>query len=111
MHDDSCYNADKNLICEQEESVGHKHTEACYREERVPTCGQEESAAPDESEGHVHTDSCYEKKLICGKEEDEHTLACYSDPDADIESESVWTRSVSGADLTGVWADDVAAVA
>ena len=110
-HGDACYDADGNLVCGQEESVGHTHTEACYQEERVLTCKQREDDASEESEGHVHTDACYEKKLICQKEEHEHSLICYSNPDADVESASVWSRSVSKADLTGNWADDLVAVA
>lgn len=110
-HGDACYDADGNLVCGQEESVGHTHTEACYQEERVLTCKQGEDDASEESEGHVHTDACYEKKLICQKEEHEHSLICYSNPDADVESASVWSRSVSKADLTGNWADDLVAVA
>lgn len=109
-HGDSCYDAEGNLTCEQEEAQGHTHTEACYEEESVLICGQEETA-PSEEERHVHTDSCYEEKLVCQKEEHEHSLACYSDPNADLEDASVWERSVSGVKLTGVRADDVIAVA
>ena len=109
-HGDSCYDAEGNLTCEQEEAQGHTHTEACYEEESVLICGQEETA-PSEEALHVHTDSCYEEKLVCQKEAHEHSLACYSDPNADLEDASAWERSVSGVKLTGVWADDVAAVA
>lgn len=109
-HGDSCYDAEGNLTCEQEEAQGHTHTEACYEEESVLICGQEETA-PSEEALHVHTDSCYEEKLVCQKEAHEHSLACYSDPNADLEDASVWERSVSGVKLTGVRADDVIAVA
>lgn len=109
-HGDSCYDAEGNLTCEQEEAQDHTHTEACYEEESVLICGQEETA-PSEEALHVHTDSCYEEKLVCQKEEHEHSLACYSDPNADLEDASVWERSVSGVKLTGVRADDVIAVA
>ena len=110
-HGDDCYDTDGNLVCGQEESVGHTHTEACYQEERILTCGQDEVTAPKGAESHVHEDSCYEKTLICQKEEHEHSLISYSNPDADVESASVWSRSVSKASLTGNWADDLVAVA
>lgn len=100
-HDDSCYDADGNLICNQEENPGHSHAEACYHAESVLTCGQEESAA---TEGHVHTDSCYEKILTCQLEEHEHTLACYSNPDADTDAPALPT-------LSGNAAADAAAIA
>ncbi len=107
-HGDDCYNEAGELTCGQEESQGHAHTEACYGTESVLVCGQEEGVP---SEAHVHTDACYEKKLVCGLEEHEHTLACYSDPNADVEDAAAWERSVSGAARTGIWADDAAAVA
>jgi len=50
---------------------------------------------------------CYKKTLVCQLEEHEHSLACYANPNADVESASVWEQSVSGAELTGIWADYV----
>lgn len=52
-----------------------------------------------------------EQTTYCNNETHEHTLACYSNPEADLEAVSVWENSVSGAELTGVWADDLIAVA
>ena len=72
------------------------HTpEDCY--ERVLICGQEQ-AEPAE---HVHTDDCYRTGwvLVCGQEEHQHSLACYSDPEADLESPAVWERTIP-QDLT-----------
>lgn len=40
-----------------------------------------------------------------------HTLSCYSNPDADIETNDDWEKSVSGVTLTGICSDDVIAVA
>ena len=107
-HGERCYDADGNLICELEETQGHTHTEACYAEASVLIC---EEPVSSEKVHHVHTDACYEKRLVCQEEAHEHSLACYSDPDAGIEDASVWESSVSAVERTGVWADDVAAVA
>lgn len=80
----------------------HQHGDACYEETLI--CGESENE-------HVHTEECYKKTLVCQLEEHEHSLACSANQNADVESASVWEQSVSGAELTGIWADDVLAVA
>ena len=80
----------------------HTHSDACFESRLV--CGLAES------EEHTHSDACYEEVLVCDKQEHEHTLACYSDPEADKESAAVWERSVPD-DLGDNWAKNVAAVA
>lgn len=104
-HTEECYDEDGNLICGLEENEGHQHTEECYQTENVLTCDQEES------EGHQHTAECYEQVLACGKEEHAHSLACYSDPNADVEDADTWQNSVSSVSLTGNWGSDLAAIA
>ena len=89
-----------------EEGEGaHHHTAECYEKKKELICGQEEN------DGHRHTAECYEKELICGKEEHTHTLACYSNPDADVENGDVWQTTVSSVTLTGNWGADLAAIA
>lgn len=104
-HTEECYDEDGNLICGLEENEGHQHTEECYQTEDILTCDQEES------EGHQHTAECYEQVLACGKEEHTHSLACYSDPNADVEDADTWQNSVSSVSLTGNWGSDLAAIA
>ena len=103
---DGCYTIERKLTCGKEEGEGaHHHTEECYETKRELICGQEES------DGHKHTDDCYKKELVCGKEEHKHILACYSDPNADVEDGNVWQRTVSSVTLTGNWGADLAAIA
>ena len=103
---DGCYTTERKLTCGKEEGEGaHHHTEECYETKRELICGQEES------DGHKHTDDCYKKELVCGKEEHKHILACYSDPNADVEDGNVWQRTVSSVTLTGNWGADLAAIA
>ena len=104
-HTEECYDEEGNLICGLEENEGHQHTEECYQTEDILTCDQEES------EGHQHTAECYEQVLACGKEEHAHSLACYSDPNADVEDADTWQNSVSSVSLTGNWGSDLAAIA
>ena len=103
---DGCYTTEKKLTCGMEEGEGaHHHTAECYEKKKELICGQEEN------DGHRHTAECYEKELICGKEEHTHTLACYSNPDADVENGDVWQTTVSSVTLTGNWGADLAAIA
>ncbi len=100
-HTGDCY--ESVLVCGQEESEGHAHDASCYDEAGDLTCGLEES------EGHTHTEVCYEEQLVCGMEEHTHTISCMSDETADVETASDWEKTLP--DLTGVWAEDVVAVA
>ncbi len=102
-HTEECYDADGSLICTLEESEGHTHTDECYETEQVLVCEQEES------EGHTHTDDCYETQLVCTLEEHTHTIDCMVDETADVETADVWEATLP--ELTGVWADDVVAIA
>ena len=103
---EGCYTTEKKLICGMEEGEGaHHHTAECYEKKKELICGQQEN------DGHRHTAECYKKELICGKEEHTHTLACYSNPDADVENGDVWQNTVSSVTLTGNWGADLAAIA
>ena len=103
---DGCYTTEKKLTCGIQEGEGaHHHTAECYETKKELICGQEEN------DGHRHTAECYEKELICGKEEHTHTLACYSNPNADVENGDVWQNTVSSVTLTGNWGADLAAIA
>ena len=103
---DGCYTTEKRLTCGMEEGEGaHHHTAECYEKKKELICGQEGN------DGHRHTAECYEKELICGKEEHTHTLASYSNPDADVENGDVWQTTVSSVTLTGNWGADLAAIA
>lgn len=134
VHNESCIQSERSLSCTE----AHEHTDACYETVETYGCGMAEGQGghmhgpecyetrmalicelPESGiskfgaaeELHVHTDDCYEDVLVCQEEEHTHVLACYSNPKADLESASVWEKSVSGVELTGVWADDVIAVA
>ncbi len=129
---------EKETYCGYEEHKEHTDIDGCYKYEKicpygestdkvgdvVLICGEdvvsdEQSLISEEEETHVHTDACYhthteecfEKQLICQKELHEHTLACYSNPEADVESKSYWESTMDGVKHTGIWADDLVAIA
>ena len=61
-HDDSCYDANGNLVCQRPVVRLHEHTDECYKDANL-ICGQIAY------QGHTHTDACYtwEKVLVCGE--------------------------------------------
>ncbi len=97
------------LACGQEEAEGHSHTEECFGTEKMLICGQEEAADSASAAAHVHTEDCYGLSLICELEEHSHKLQCFSDMSADLETAADWEATLPM--LSGIWADDVVAVA
>ncbi len=92
-----------------EETIApHIHTESCYAVPEVAalTCELEEN------EAHTHDFLCYGKwELVCTEEEHTHSLACFSDPEADVENEATWENMVLNMDLTGYRVEDVVTIA
>ena len=114
-HTEECM-GEPELICSLEEN--HTHSEECYTQERELICGKEEwtpdptepSVEPPTEEKHVHVATCYDWVLVCELEEHTHSLECYSDPEADLETPEVWRRSLP-AGLTEDWSENVLDVA
>lgn len=107
-HNDACFQSEQKLNCTQKESDGHAHTDACYKEVSTYVCGLEEGQ---ETGKHEHTDKCYKIVDKCDKKEHEHKLACFSDPDADVETREIWERTFEDIELTGDWSEDLIAIA
>lgn len=119
VHEAGCIQQTHTLVCPE----AHEHTEQCYETADAYICGLTEGEgahthsaacyAPEQTENraHVHSEACYEKALICEQTEHAHTLACYSNPEEDVESSAAWERSVADAELTGIWAEDVLRIA
>lgn len=123
-HGDSCYSwetvigcgleegqpeptepAEPVLACTEPVAAVHVHTEACFETvtaEPVLICT--ETGAD-----HIHTPECYE--LLCGMEAHSHGLACFSDPEADLETAEDWEATFAHVELTGNWNEDVIAIA
>lgn len=71
-----------------------------------------------ELEEHVHNDECFkmtevisDESVNCTKSEHTHTKACYSNSDADVETEADWKKTFEDVTLTGDNAVDVLAIA
>ena len=122
-HSESCYQTEDALICILEESedvldeggevlsTGHTHSNECYESTQKLICGTEESSGQIVGD-HVHVDACWEQILACYKSEHTHDQGCFADKTADVETRGEWEATLpSRSELTGVWADDVLAVA
>lgn len=131
QHTEECYAQSKVLTCElptepvepewicgesEESDVltctipegygGHAHGESCFDENGTKICPLTES------EGHQHSAICYGTwERICNLEEHTHSLACFSDPTADVETEEDWRKTFADVELTGKWPLDVLAIA
>ncbi|WP_407383173.1 SpaA isopeptide-forming pilin-related protein [Ruminococcus sp.] len=81
----------------------HTHNESCYQ--RVLDCELEEG------KDHQHDERCYQSVLVCDKTEHRHSLACYSDPKADVETSDDWERSMEHIDTSDADGAVLAAVA
>lgn len=98
------------LICQEPVVQEHIHSADCYVEEIVEEDTLTCTLAEDEN--HTHGDMCYGTwELICGLEEHSHDLACWSDPEADVETEAIWTATFAGVHLTGARDADLLAIA
>lgn len=105
-HSEACYQETQTYVCGQEEHEGHTHNDACYETVDVLVC-----ELPEE-EAHVHTtEDCYEQVFVCEEAEHTHTLICYSDQNADLETAAKWEKHLKKIGLTGDWAEDVVAIA
>lgn len=132
-HTATCYTEENRLVCSQAQVLEHIHTQDCLAEAansepltctvpagegghaHIETCYNESGTlicALAESEGHQHGTRCYGTwELNCGLEEHTHSLACYADPTADLETAEDWEQSLAGVTLNGVWAEDVLRIA
>ncbi|MBR6826285.1 MAG: CHAP domain-containing protein, partial [Oscillospiraceae bacterium] len=95
------------LICGEVQADVHVHGEECFHEaQQSLTC-----TLPEDGH-HTHNELCYGIwELRCEVEEHTHNTACYSNPEADLEVPADWEKTFADVELTGVWQQDVLAIA
>lgn len=112
-HTEACTDAETGeLTCDIPAfTPGHAHGSDCYETVPVLVCGLEvgelepapgggapeyggEEAPVEEAPVHTHVATCYEMVFICQREAHTHTLACYSDPSADVETAADWEATL-----------------
>ena len=93
----------------------HQHTEACMAQSLI--CGLAETPPAAEGEAdaaeapHIHEAACYASEYLCGQDEHLHTLACYSDPNADTETALDWQEMFAAFPRSGDLREDLTGIA
>lgn len=106
VHTDECYITEQTLICTLEENEEHSHSDECYSTVSTLICELPEG---EPAASHVHTDDCYEIIYGCGIMEHTHSVFCYADYNADIETYETWMSTLPA--LSGNISKDIVAVA
>ena len=128
-HTEECYTVEEGVfICGLEETEGHTHAETCWQAGIVFSCGMNEAdghihgaeclvEAPqlgcgkEATEGHIHGEECYDILESCPLEEHTHTVSCYSDINADLETSDDWEMSLAGLTRSSSTAENIITVA
>ena len=117
IHKDGCYETTETegseetvLTCDLTYEP-HEHTENCFsaeiieaHEEQVLVCGLSE-------EIHVHDDACYAWEVLCGYQKHVHSIECYSDETADVETPLDWQELFADYPYTGDLRRDLVGIA
>lgn len=117
IHEDSCY---ETILTEgYEETIlncdllydPHEHTESCYILEAGEICQEQVLICNLEETAHIHDDTCYTTELICDQEDHIHTLECYSDENADVETQLDWQEMFADYPYTDNTQEDLVGIA
>lgn len=103
-HTGECYHIGIGFGCGSTKD-GHVHTDACLTDETELSCGL------DSTPPHTHTEACYEALDVCPLEEHIHDETCYSNHDADLETEDDWEASLLNVNRETTTAETLISVA
>lgn len=117
IHETGCYETKKTegyeenvLICALT-TEPHTHTETCFVTEVIESHEEQILICALSEEPHVHEDACYELKIQCGYEEHVHSIECYSDQTADVETQLDWQEMFADYPYTGDLRKDLVGIA
>ncbi len=103
-HDEECYTSE--LVCGMEADI------PLTTEAQASADATDEAEEPDPTvQTHTHTDSCYKKTLACPKPEHIHTVDCFPDKTADVETVGDWLETLDDVILTNNIPENLIAVA
>ena len=116
-HEDACYQTvitesreERVLICDLV-SEPHQHTESCFVTETVAAHEEQVLICDFSEEVHTHDDTCYEWTLTCELEEHVHSIDCYSDNTADVETMLDWQEMFADYPYTGDLRENLVGIA
>ena len=81
----------------------HVHDDTCTQQICICELSEEEE--------HIHEDACYEEELVCSLEEHTHSIDCYSDETADVETPLDWQEMFADYPYTGNLREDLVGIA
>ena len=107
-HDENCH--ETKFICTLSEEA-HVHQDGCW--ETVETENGQESVliCTVSTEPHQHAEDCYESELICTEQEHVHSITCYADKTADVETQLDWQAMFADYPFTGKLSQDLVSIA
>lgn len=105
IHSEECYVKGSGFVCQSSWTEEHIHTAECVGEETELFCGKEFTLP------HTHTESCYGIAEECLLKEHIHVAECYSDINADLETQSQWEETLAGIIPNARPQDNIVAVA
>lgn len=118
-HSDDCYISE--IICGFEETVSgtlpsEEQTSLADESEVIEENTTEETTEEAEetttaAETHIHTDECYKKTLSCSLPEHTHTVECFPDKTADVETVSDWLNTIKDVEITNNIPENLIAIA
>lgn len=120
-HTDDCYTTEteteEKLVCGYEEGqvisdgAADEDGIAALEDTNTATSVAEDSSSEAVSEPvlHHHTEACYKRVLTCTIPEHTHTLECFADYSADVETDDDWEKYSVG--LSDNWNEALLAVA
>lgn len=118
-HSDDCYISE--IICGFEETVSgtlpnEEQTSLADESEATEENTTEETTEEAEetttaAETHIHTDDCYKKTLSCSLPEHTHTVECFPDKTADVETVSDWLNTIKDVEITNNIPENLIAIA
>lgn len=117
IHTQDCYDENGLLVCGLDITLAHQHDASCrmgYPDNGfIPEIGflsefdpgfQSDAPVQDpfgdidqpeeEAPKHVHTDECYQIIYGCGFEQHVHSIMCYADINADVETLDYWKQTL-----------------
>ncbi len=118
-HVEECYASE--LMCTVTDAVTEDSSESTLPSENDGTSEKSEDAtdASEEkttetltsTEYHVHSDECYKKTLSCSLPEHTHTVECFPDKTADVETVSDWLNTIKDVEITNNIPENLMAIA
>ena len=116
-HEDSCYETQTTvgseetvLVCDLS-SEPHIHAENCFATESIEA-HEEQVLICEIPEGtHTHNSSCYTREITCSYTEHIHSLECYSDKTADVETPLDWQEMFADYPYTEDLRQDLVGIA